>query len=155
MIDFLNNDLGNILKKTKVISESKVWFKIFDAKLKKTILNWIKNDQLKKGINDEGEIMGLYSELTEIINPIKKEGTPYTLYDTGEFYKSLFIDVLNDSFEVDGDGIKVDEESGIETDLFKWLGDGIVGLTDQNKNKLAEELKQRYVNYVRDVLRIN
>ena len=155
MIDFLNNDLGNILKKTKVISESKVWFKIFDSKLKKTILNWIKNDQLKKGINDEGEIMGLYSELTEIINPIKKEGTPYTLYDTGEFYKSLFIDVLNDSFEVDGDGIKVDEESGIETDLFKWLGDGIVGLTDQNKNKLAEELKQRYVNYVRDVLRIN
>jgi hypothetical protein len=155
MIDFLNNDLGNILKKTKVISDSKVWFKIFDAKLKKTILDWIKNDQLKKGINDEGEIMGLYSELTEIINPIKKEGTPYTLYDTGEFYKSLFIDVLNDSFEVDGDGIKVDEESGIETDLFKWLGDGIVGLTDQNKNKLAEELKVKYINYVRDVLRIN
>lgn len=155
MIDFLNNDLGDILKRTKVISESKVWFKIFDAKLKKTILNWIKNDQLKKGINDEGEIMGLYSELTEIINPIKKEGTPYTLYDTGEFYKSLFIDVLNDSFEVDGDGIKVDEESGIETDLFKWLGDGIVGLTDENKSKLAEELKVKYINYARNVLRIN
>ena len=155
MIDFLNNDLGNILKKTKVISESKVWFKVFDAKLKKTILDWIRNDQLKKGINDEGEIMGLYSELTEIINPIKKEGTPYTLYDTGEFYKSLFIDVLNDSFEVDGEGVKIDPETGIETDLFKWLGDGIVGLTEGNKNKLAEELKQRYINYVRNVLRIN
>lgn len=155
MIDFLNNDLGDILKRTKVISESKVWFKVFDAKLKKTILDWIRNDQLKKGINDEGEIMGLYSELTEIINPIKKEGTPYTLYDTGEFYKSLFIDVLNDSFEVDGEGIKLDPETGIETDLFKWLGDGIVGLTDENKNKLAEELKQRYINYVRNVLRIN
>ena len=155
MIDFLNNDLGDILKRTKVISESKVWFKVFDAKLKKTILDWIRNDQLKKGINDEGEIMGLYSELTEIINPIKKEGTPYTLYDTGEFYKSLFIDVLNDSFEVDGEGVKIDPETGIETDLFKWLGDGIVGLTEGNKNKLAEELKQRYINYVRNVLRIN
>jgi len=155
MIDFLNNDLGDILKRTKVISESKAWFKVFDAKLKKTILDWIRNDQLKKGINDEGEIMGLYSELTEIINPIKKEGTPYTLYDTGEFYKSLFIDVLNDSFEVDGEGIKIDPETGIETDLFKWLGDGIVGLTDENKNKLSEELKQRYINYVRNVLRIN
>lgn len=155
MVDFLNNILGDTLKRAKNISEKEAWFKIFDAKLKKTILDWIRNDQLKKGINDEGEIMGLYSELTEIINPIKKEGTPYTLYDTGEFYKSLFIDVLNDSFEVDGDGVKIDPETGVETDLFVWLGDGIVGLTDQNKEKLAEELKIKYVNYVRKILRID
>ena len=155
MIDFLNNDLGDILKRTKVISESVVWFQAFDPILKKKILDWIRNDQLQKGIDEDGDIMGLYSKWTEIINPEKKEGTPYTLYDTGDFYKSLFIDVLNEYFEIDGQGLKVDAESGITTDLFKWLGDGIVGLTDENKDKLTEELKVKYINYARDILRIN
>jgi hypothetical protein len=155
MIDFLNNDLGDILKRTKVISESVVWFQAFDPTLKKKILDWIRNDQLQKGIDEDGDIMGLYSKWTEIINPEKKEGTPYTLYDTGEFYKSLFIDVLKEYFEIDGQGLKVDTESGITTDLFKWLGDGIVGLTDENKDKLTEELKVKYINYARDILRIN
>jgi hypothetical protein len=155
MIDFLNNDLGDILKRTKVISESVVWFQAFDPTLKKKILDWVRNDQLQKGIDEDGDIMGLYSKWTEIINPEKKEGTPYTLYDTGDFYKSLFIDVLSEYFEVDGQGLKVDAESGITTDLFKWLGDGIVGLTDENKDKLTEELKVKYINYARDILRIN
>lgn len=155
MIDFLDNDLGDILKRSKVISDSQAWFKTFDIELKNKILDWIRNDQLQKGIDENGEIMGLYSYWTEILNPEKVAGTPYTLKDTGFFYRSLFIDVLIDSFEVDGDGIKYDNFTGEETDLFKWLGDGIVGLTDENKSKLTQELKVKYINYVRDFLRID
>jgi hypothetical protein len=157
MIDFLNNDLGDILKRTKVISESVVWFQAFDPTLKKKILDWIRNDQLQKGINDEEKIIGLYSELTEIINPEKVAGTPYTLKDTGDFYKSLFIDVLNNSFEVDGDGDKT-EATEYEFDvvnLFELHGDGIVGLTEKNKVKLSEELTLKYIEYAKSILRIN
>jgi hypothetical protein len=154
MIDFLNNELGEILKRTKLISESIIWFSSFDVALKTKILDWIRNDQLQKGIDEDGHIMGLYSQWTEMINPEKVAGTPYTLYDTGEFYKSLFIDVLTEFFVVDGDGLKTDED-GKKTDLFKWLGDGIVGLTDENKDKLAEELKIKYIENVRKILQIN
>ena len=154
MVDFLNNDLGDFLKRAKKISEDKIWKKSFDAKLRKQILDWIRNDQLQKGIDEDGDIMGLYSEWTEMMNPEKVAGTPYTLYDTGEFYKSLFVDVLSDYFLVDGDGLKTDED-GKTTDLFKWLGDGIVGLTDANKDKLAEELKIKYIENVRKILQIN
>jgi hypothetical protein len=108
-----------------------------------------------KGIDEDGDIMGLYSEWTEMLNPIKEAGTPYTLYDTGEFYKSLFIDVLAEVFVVDGDGLKTDPETGKITDLFKWLGEGIVGLTEENKDKLVEELKIKYIQNVRKILQID
>lgn len=155
MVDFLDNDLGLLLKRTKKISEEKAWQKSFNAKLKKTILDWIRIDQLwEQGIDEDGDIIGLYSEWTEMMNPEKVAGTPFTLKDTGEFYKSLFIEVLSDYFVVDGDGIKIDE-NGKKTDLFKWLGEGIIGLTEENKEKLAEELKIKYVEYVRKLLQID
>ncbi|CAB4152161.1 hypothetical protein UFOVP597_55 [uncultured Caudovirales phage] len=155
MVNLLGTDLGIFLKRTIKLSEDKVWQKSFDAKLKKQILDWIRNDQLQKGFDEDKDIMGLYSEWTEMINPDKVAGTPYTLKDTGEFYKSLFINVLSDYFEVDGNGLKKDSETGKITDLFKWLGEGIVGLTEENKDKLAEELKIKYIEYVRKVLQID
>lgn len=155
MVDFLDNDLGILLKGVKKLSDEKVWKKSFDAKLKKQILDWIRNDQLQNGINEDEDIIGLYSMWTEAINPIKKAGTPYTLYDTGEFYKSLFIDVLSEEFIIDGDGFKEGEGTKENTDLFEEYGDGIVGLTEENKDKLAEELKIKYINYVRKILQID
>lgn len=155
MVDFTNNDLGDLLKRTKLLFDSIAWFESFDTQLKNKILDWIRNDQLQKGIDEDGDIMGLYSEWTEMINPEKVAGTPYTLKDTGAFYKSLFIDVLTNFFVIDGDGLKKDQETGIVTDLFKWLGEGIVGLTEENSDKLADELKIKYINYVRKVLQIN
>jgi hypothetical protein len=155
MIDFLNNDLGDMLHKAKMISETQAWFRTFDVELKNKVLDWIRLDQLQKGIDEDEEIMGLYSYWTEIINPEKKAGTPYTLKDTGYFYRSLFIDVLSDSFEIDGDGQKYDDVTGEEKDLFELYGEGIVGLTEKNKVKLSEELTLKYIEYAKSILRIN
>ena len=79
MVDFTNNDLGDLLKRTKLLFDSIAWFESFDTQLKNKILDWIRNDQLQKGIDEDGDIMGLYSEWTEMINPEKIAGTPYTL----------------------------------------------------------------------------
>jgi hypothetical protein len=155
MVDFLDNKLGEVLKRTRLLYDSIIWFESFDTKLKTKILDWIRYDQLWKGIDEDGDIMGLYSEWTEMINPEKVAGTPFTLKDTGAFYKSFFIDVLTEFFVVDGDGIKTDEITGEKTDLFKRFGDGIVGLTDENKEKLAEELKIKYIENVRKTLQID
>jgi hypothetical protein len=56
----------------------------------------------------------------------------------------MFIVVMYDaSIIIDADGIKIDE-SGQETDLFRKFGEGLVGLTDQTKEKLNEELIKRF-----------
>jgi hypothetical protein len=50
---------------------------------------------------------------------------------------------LDNAIEIDADAIKVDE-FGQTTDLFNEFGDGIIGLTDENKTRLANELVQRF-----------
>jgi hypothetical protein len=140
----MNTKLGELLNRTRTIGFEYIWRKVFsDERLKRQIILWIQNDQLQKGIDEDGDILGLYSDFTEFINPEKIAGTPYTLKDTGDFYNSMFITVYADSFIVDADAIKVDD-SGEQTDLFKKFGDGIVGLTKENKQKLADEIKKRF-----------
>jgi len=115
-----------------------------DQKTQKKILDWIRNDQLQKGLDEDNDVIGLYSEWTEKINPEKVAGTPYTLEDTGEFYRSLFVTVFNDVFEIDGEAQKSPTDN-----LFTKYGNGIVGLNSQSKEKLRLEIINRIHEYIR------
>ena len=153
MFDFLDTQLGSLLKKVQSISHSDVWERVFsDSQLQEQVLDWIRWDQLyNEGVDELGQIIGTYSRYTEILNPEKPEGSPYTLYDTGAFYESLVITVLSNAIEIDGDGLKTDE-FGQTTDLFQEFGYEIIGLTDESKAKLAEELIERYEIELRKIL---
>lgn len=108
------------------------------------VLRWIQEDQLRKqGIDEDGDVIGEYSEVTEMINPEKIAGTHYTLFDTGEFYESMRIVVLNDSIVIEADADKRNKDGETEN-LFEKYGDGIIGLTTENKQRLANELSRRF-----------
>lgn len=154
MINLLNTRLGETLLKTRLLSDKIAWLQAFDNELKVKVLDWIRYDQLMKGVDENDQIMGLYSEFTEMINPTKQAGTPYTLFDTGDFYRSLFMVVLIDSFIIDGDDEKIDE-FGTVTRLFDWLGEGIVGLNKESREKLKNEIKIKFDKYVRTILQID
>lgn len=145
MFDLMNTVLGDVLKKAQSITFEQVWQEVFkDEQFKEEILDWIRWEQLyAEGVDELGQIIGTYSRYTEIINPEKPEGSPYTLYDTGAFYESLLITVLPDAIEINGDGLKTDE-FGQTTDLFAEYGYEIIGLTDESKTKLADELIERF-----------
>ena len=149
MLDFKETILGSKLKKALLLSSSLAWYETFDTQLKSIILKWIQNDQLQKGIDEDGDILGLYTEFTESINPEKIAGTPYTLYDTGDFYKSMYIVVLSDSIVIEADPIKGTDN------LFYKYGEGIIGLTEENMDKLRQEVKKKYIEYARKVLEID
>jgi hypothetical protein len=144
-VNLMDTALGGVLRNAQTISFPVIWRAVFqDVKFKTMILDWIRWDQLySQGVDEFGAIIGYYSEWTEIINPSKVAGTPFTLYDTGDFYRSLYIYVTNDSFFIDGQSIKTDEDGGTK-DLFVEYGQGIVGLTDENKTRLANELITRF-----------
>ena len=141
--------IGVKLRKALRLSSSLAWYEAFDQQLIKMILNWIQQDQLQKGIDEDGDIIGLYSEWTELINPEKIAGTPYTLEDTGDFYKSMYIVVLNDSIVIEADPIKGTDN------LFYKYGEGIIGLTEENMDKLREEVKKKYIEFVKNALEID
>ena len=147
MFDLMNTRIGDLLNKATRITFSDVWKEVFrDEQLKIEILDWIRWEQLyNEGVDEFGQIIGTYSRATEMFNSEKQEGTPFTLYDTGEFYNSMMIEMFDDYIEIDADGLKVDE-FGQTTDLFQEYGYEIIGLTDESKEKLATELIDRF-NY--------
>jgi hypothetical protein len=156
MFDLMNTRIGELLNKATRITFADVWKEVFrDEQFKTKILDWIRWDQLyNEGVDEFGQIIGTYSRATEMLNPEKLEGTPFTLYDTGEFYNSMMIEVFNDYIEINGDGLKVDE-FGQTTDLFQEYGYEIIGLTDESKDKLAQELIDRFNYEYKRLLSIN
>lgn len=147
-MDLMQTELGRLLNRSRTLSTRYLWQLVFrDVRLKNLVLRWIKQDQLfKQGINEDGKVIGYYSEVTEMINPKKVAGTHYTLFDTGEFYESMKIVVLNDSIVIEANPKKTEAtEYGFDVvNLFEEYGEGIIGLTTENKQKLAIEIIRRF-----------
>ena len=145
--------VGELLQKTKLLFDSVVWYDSVDGVVRNMILDWIQNDQLRKeGIDENGDIIGWYSELTQILSGGKKKfNTPYTLEDTGAFFRGMFVVVLADSLVIDSDAAEKDNGDN----LYDKYGDGITGLTDENMEKLTFILREKYIKYTRKVLGIN
>jgi hypothetical protein len=118
-----------------------IWNHVFsDKEFQTWILDLIRDDQLmEKGVDETGKIIGTYSWATQnIYNSSKIEGEHYTLFDTGDFYKSMVILLGTNYFEIDADPIKEN------ANLFTKYGEGIIGLTEESLEKLREETKRRY-----------
>jgi hypothetical protein len=144
-MNLMQTELGRLLNRSRTLSTRYLWQLVFrDVRLRKMVLRWIQEDQLRKqGIDEDGDVIGEYSEFTEMINPEKVAGTHYTLFDTGEFYESMKIVVLNDSIVIEANANKVNEDGETEN-LFQKYGEGIIGLTTENKQKLATEITRRF-----------
>jgi hypothetical protein len=151
MIDFMDTRIGEVLRKGQMLSDAAAWFDTFDYKTNRQILDWIREDQLtKEGIDEDGNVVGYYSLLTELISGGRKKfNTPFTLDDTGEFYRSMFIIALKDSIVIDADGQKG------EDNLFELYGDGIIGLTDENMDKLRAIVREKHIEYARRALGVD
>lgn len=152
-VDVMNTEIGVKLRSAKLLSEAVAWYDSLSPDVTKKILDWIRYDQLfNQGIDSDGDLLGTYSYLTQILSGGRKKwGDHYTLYDTGDFYRGMFVVVLKDSLVVDSD--EAVKEDG--TNLFYKYGDNIVGLTDENMAKLIEVLRDKYITFARKVLGID
>ena len=136
-----------MMLRAKLLSDSVVWFDTFknNPELRKMIITMIQKDQLTdKGIDSMGQVIGYYSPVTAMINKLKKANSHYTLHDTGEFYNSMFVVVLNDSLVIGGD---VDKFANQE-----WYRDSILNLTEENLIIFTEQVRIKYIEYVRKIL---
>ncbi len=140
--------LHALLRRGKVLSDSVAWFEAFTPRTKNEILDLVREAQLRsKGIDGDGDVIGFYSFATELISGgAKQQGDHFTFDDTSEFFRSMFIRVLSDSFEIVADGQKEDDN------LFDKYGQEIIALTDENLEKVKIMVRKAYVNYVRRIL---
>lgn len=136
MIDLWDTVGGISVKRAKLLSEGKVWINTFrnDVQFRKWMLDLIRFDQLKaRGVDEDENTIGFYSFVTSLINPEKKFNTHYTLEDSGDLYRSLFMIATVEYFQLDWDDQKIRDQD--------WWSETILGYTDENLEKISE----RYV----------
>jgi hypothetical protein len=134
------------IRRAKSLSEVEAWLKTFDTATKNEVLDFIKIDQLQnKGVDKDGEVIGYYSLATEYISKGRKKfNTHYTLFDTGDFFRSMYIAVFQQEIIIDGDTNKMQDQ--------EWFSNKIIGLTDENFRKLKEIVQTSYIDYARSTI---
>jgi len=143
-----NTKVEKLINRHLLLSETVAWIEAFDNLTKEQIIEWIQNEQLtKKGVNKFNEVIGLYSYATELASKgRKKQGTHYTLFDTGDFYRSMYVVVTGEELIINANPQKEDEN------LFQKFGTAIIGLNEENFTKLKEIVKQKQIEYANKVL---
>lgn len=137
------------LKRALLLDSAKAWIEANTDELRELIVNLIRYNQLtEQGVNSEGNIIGYYSQMTEILSEgRKKRGEPYDLNDTGEFFRSMYVQVLADSIVVNADYAKMEDQN--------WWNINILNLTDENFEVYIEEIKANYVKEARRILELD
>lgn len=121
-----------------------------EAKLDKYVIRLNQKQLFDKGIDSDGDSLGVYSPYTITIKEKKRQKTDHiTLKDTGEFYKSFTVTIKKDGIYFDADPIKIDDETGERSNLFDDFGKEILGLTEENKIKLIKKLKRPLKDAIR------
>ena len=141
-IDLLNNRLGEILEKSKMLNDYDAWIQLNTPLLKHKVIRWIQDDQLiSKGVDGDGQIIGYYTLGTEIISEGRKpEGEPYNLYDSGDLFASMFIVVLERHLQIGADTNEIKDQDWFRTQIFE--------LTDENFARYILEAKEGLRNYL-------
>lgn len=143
--------LGEVINVFKFMENRTFWkYVLQDQKFQIWTLDLIRQDQLfKEGQDGDGNILGYYSAYTEQLNPEKKEGSHYTLNDTGKFYESMIFNIFVDYLEIDADPIKTDKDTGEETNLFQKYGEDIIKLNEENLELFKIKLVEKYIETVK------
>jgi hypothetical protein len=136
-------DLRNRLDKFKQLDADKMAYQLTrTGNFQDLVIELNTEDQLyDKGQNSKGEslsdIGGNYSPITIEISKRKgrpkKSASSINLNDTGDFYNSFRVTPFIGGFDIDADPIKDD------TNLFSEWGVDIVGLNEQNLDKIRQE----------------
>jgi hypothetical protein len=157
--------LHKLIQNDKNLETNKICFLVFrDKTVQKIVIDLNRIDQLFfEGVKSDGSSLPLYSKATEAItfnklytfegnSTTKSSGQPYTLFDTGDYYRSFRLLQDKTGFTILANDEK---ENGTLQEIY---GNGvpILGLTDESKNKLSDEIRSFIVQAIRtEILRIN
>ena len=139
--------LKELARKFIALNEKEILFRAIanNPKLEKLAIKLNQENQLKFGKTADGDYLGDYSATS--VNVFGKEPGPIQLKDTGDFYESFQVILLDDGFLIDADGMKTDD-SGKTTNLFTKYGQDITGLNDENLSIFIVALKPKIVEAI-------
>lgn len=146
--------LGQI-KKLRKLRPDKLRLSLFKhlKRIDKELIDLNTKDQLLKGKDAEGDPIfsnarqrGTYSYTTELISEGRKqEGDPYTLFDSGDFFKGFYLNIEGDTVRIGSTDPK--------TFALVLEYDNLFGLTDDNlQGVIDKELLPILQQHIRKTL---
>jgi hypothetical protein len=108
-------------------------------------------EQLREGKRSDGSDLPDYSDTSVFV--YGKEAGPIKLFDTGFFYESIEAVVVGDVIAILSNPIKRDEITGKITNLKERYEPEIIGISEENLNKVRVQVKTKIVQYIQALLR--
>jgi hypothetical protein len=141
-------DIQQYLERVSLVNSDDAWFEAFanNRELRHELEEKIKRRLYSKGTDANGDVIGTYKLSTQEFNPKKRAGTHFTLFDTGDFYRSIHVNVYEDEFEIEADG----QKWGVNI-LLKY-GDEIFGIDEETMGWLRGQIREGYDKYLRGIL---
>jgi hypothetical protein len=100
----------------------------------------LNRQQLSEGQRSDGSTLPDYSPTS--VNLFGKQPGPIKLFDEGDFYDGINVNVFDDEFRLDGE----DEKTSM---LIARYGDMILGLTEENKQVLIDYIRPIIINLMK------
>lgn len=114
------------------------------------IINILQENQLSKGKDSTGTVVGVYSWATDVYysnDPFNKprkpktKGEPYNFEWSGEFFDSMNIKVNLQNKDYD-----IYSSTGRDKELQKWFGTDLTILTKENNDFINKNIIEPYVS---------
>ena len=130
-------ELKKLISVLTPLTMKKMLIKVLkEPEVKRWIIEANQSQMYEQGIDSEGKNIGEYTPFTKGVKQSKGQRYDHmTLKDTGDFYKSMLLNIQNDFFDINADAKKTDEYGRI-IDLLEEYGKEILGLTEENLKKL-------------------
>jgi len=127
------------------LDEDEAWFFVIDKETKDQIIQMNTEDQLEEdGVFSTGERTGDYADSTKMYKRSKGQRLDHiTFKDSGAFYNSWVVEVDSKGFTIDADG-----QVSADTNLFKFYGEDILGLTDENRKHIIDIITGKYIEFI-------
>jgi len=154
----LQTRIGQLLKDLQKLDELNMWVKVMSEREINTFVVEKIRLRLQKGEMPDGSLItnqltgdSFYKMITQLtyaeIGRRIEAGSHYTMKHTGEFYDSLKL------LEPDADLVEIFGEKK-DVNLFEKYGNDLIDLTDENIQELIEKVKEKYLQNIRQLLRI-
>jgi len=116
------------------------------------IIELVRTKQLSKGLDHSGEVIGVYSELTEMISKgRKKAGTPYDFQDTGDLFKNFDYSFKKGQIEIFSTDDKVEDLK----EKYDWEGGKLFVLSEEHQKVLNYDMiKPILVSFIKKNLKV-
>lgn len=146
----LQTRIGQLLKDLQKLNELNMWLASAGDESVIEAVAELQREQLRRGERPDGSEFDHYSQTSQVI--YGKPDTPIKWEDDGFFYKHIKAIVRPDKIMILNQGT-IDED-GDRIDLEVRWDEIIIGLQNDSIQELIEKVKEKYLQNIRQLLRI-